>query len=102
MPRALVSPKRYKRIDPGGSSRRNHAGRHAGRGQHHDRLDGAVNAVTDSERLETVDRAIADLEIERRAVVASEQKRVGYEWASSGSTSGGGGSARDHDDSRSR
>jgi hypothetical protein len=72
------------------------------RGQHHDRLEGAVNAVTDSERLETVDRAIADLETERQAVVASEQKRVDYEWASSGSTSGAGGPARDQDDSRSR
>jgi hypothetical protein len=86
------------------------AGRHYGpaaahmmsRGQHHDRLEGAVKSVTDSERLETVDRAIADLETERQAVVASEQKRIDYEWASSGSTSGGGVPARDHDDSRSR
>jgi len=62
------------------------AGRHYGpaaahmmsRGQHHDRLESAVNAVTDSERLESVDRAIADLETERQAVVASEQKRVDY------------------------
>lgn len=86
------------------------AGRHFGpaaahmisRGQHHDRLESAVSAVTDSERLETLDRAIADLEIERQAVVAREQKRVEYEWASSGSGGGGGGSTRDQDDSRSR
>jgi hypothetical protein len=86
------------------------AGRHYGpaaahmmsRGQHHDRLESAVNAVTDSERLEAMDRAIADLETERQAVVASEQKSVEYEWASSGSTGGGGGPTRDHDDSRSR
>ena len=72
------------------------------RGQHHDRLEGAVNAVTDSERLEAMDRAIADLETERQAVVASEQKSVEYEWASGGSTGSGGGPTRDHDDSRSR
>ncbi len=68
------------------------AGRHFGpaaahmvsRGQHHDRLEIAANAVTDSERLQAVDRAIADLEIERQAVVASEQKRVDREWASDG------------------
>jgi hypothetical protein len=86
------------------------AGRHFGpaaahminRGQHHGRLENAVNAVTDSERLAAVDRAIAALETERQAVVASEQKRVEYEWASSGGTSGAGGATRDQDDSRSR
>ena len=72
------------------------------RGQHHDRLESAVSAVTDSERLEAVDRAIADLVVERQAVVASEQKRVEHEWASSGGTSGGGGPTRDQDESRSR
>jgi hypothetical protein len=49
-----------------------------------------------------MDRAIADLETERQAVVASEQKSVEYEWASGGSTGSGGGPTRDHDDSRSR
>ena len=86
------------------------AGRHFGpaaahmvsRGQHHDRLESAAHAVTDSERLQAVDRAIADLEIERQAVIASEQKRVDREWASDGATSGGGGPTRDQDESRSR
>jgi hypothetical protein len=72
------------------------------RGQHHDRIESAVNTVTNSERLETVDRAIAALEIERQAVVAGEQKHVEYEWASSGGSGGGGGLTRDQDDSRSR
>jgi hypothetical protein len=72
------------------------------RGEHHDRLENAVNAVTDSERREAVDLAIADLETERQAVVASEQKRVEREWSSSGSASSGGGPTRDQDDSRSR
>jgi len=86
------------------------AGRHYGpaaahmasRGQHHDRLEVAASAVADSERLQAVDRAIADLEIERQAVVASEQKPVDREWASDGGTSGGGGPTRDQDESRSR
>jgi hypothetical protein len=72
------------------------------RGHHHDRLESAVNAVTNSERLEAVDRAIASLEVERQAIVASEQKRVEYEWASSGGTGSGTGQTRDQDDSRSR
>jgi hypothetical protein len=73
-----------------------------GRGQHHDRLESAAHAATDSERIHAVDRAIADLETERQAVIASEQKRVEWEWASDGSGGGGGGPSRDHDDSRSR
>ena len=72
------------------------------RGQYHDRLESAADAVTDSERLQAVDRAIADLEIERQAAIASEQKRVDREWASDGGTSGGGGPTRDQDESRSR
>ncbi len=86
------------------------AGRHFGpaaaymvsRGEHHDRLESAAHAVTDSERLQAVDRAIADLETELQAVIASEQKRVEWEWTSSGGTTGGGGSSRDQDESRSR
>jgi len=74
----------------------------ASRGQHHDRLEVAASAVTDSERLQAVDRAIADLETERQAVIASEQKRVDREWASDGGASGGGGPTRDQDESRSR
>ena len=72
------------------------------RGQHHDRLESAVNAVTDSERLETVNKAIADLMVERQAAIASDQKRVEHEWTSSGDSSGGSGLTRDQDDSRSR
>ena len=72
------------------------------RGQHHDRLDSAVNAVTDSERLQAVDRAIGDLEIERQVVLAGEQKCVERESAPDGGTSGGGGPMRDQDESRSR
>ena len=47
-------------------------------------------------------RRIADLMVERQAVIASDQKRVEYEWASNGGSSAGGGPMRDHDDSRSR
>ncbi len=86
------------------------AGRHYGptaanmmsRGEQHDRLEIVAHAATDSERLHAVDRAIADLETERQAVIASDQKRVEYEWASSGGTTAGGGPNRDQDDSRSR
>jgi len=86
------------------------AGRHFGpaaahmvsRGQYHDRLESAADAVTDSERLQAVDRAIADLEIERQAAIASEQKRADREWSSDGGASGGGGPTRDQDESRSR
>jgi hypothetical protein len=71
------------------------------RGQHHDRLEGAANTLTDSERFQAIDRAIAELEIERQAVLAGEQKRVERESAPGGSTSGGG-PTRDQDESRSR
>jgi MobA/MobL family protein len=71
------------------------------RGQHHDRLDSAANALTDSERLQAIDRAIGDLEFERQAVLAGEQKRVERESAPGGGTSGGG-PTRDQDESRSR
>ena len=86
------------------------AGRHFGpaaahmvsRGQYHDRLEVAASAVTVSERLQAVDRAIADLEIERQAVVASEQMRADRELASDGGSGGGGRPTRDQDESRSR
>jgi hypothetical protein len=85
------------------------AGRHfgpaaahmVGRGQSHDRLEIAANALTDSERLQAIDRAIGDLEIGRQAVLAGEQKRVERESAPGGGTSGGG-PTRDQDESRSR
>jgi hypothetical protein len=35
------------------------------RGEGHDRIEIAANAVTDLERLQVVDKAIADLETER-------------------------------------
>src|SRR5690242_12741055 len=60
------------------------AGRHFGpaaahmvsRGGSHDRLEVAATHASDQQRLEAVDRAIADLETERQAFIASEQKRV--------------------------
>ena len=86
------------------------AGRHFGpaaahmvtRGQSHDRLEVAARDASDQQRLEAVDRAIADLETERQALIASEQKRVEWEWASGGGVGGGGGPTRDESEPRSR
>jgi hypothetical protein len=72
------------------------------RGQSHDRLEIAASDASDQQRLEAVDRAMADLETERQALIASEQKRVDWEWASGGGASGGGGPTRDEGESRSR
>ena len=72
------------------------------RGRAHDGLEGAAQAVTDQYRLEKLDRDIGDLEIERQAILASEQKRLDWEWASDGGASRGGGVTRDHDDDRTR
>jgi hypothetical protein len=82
------------------------AGRHFGpaashmvsRGQSHDRFEIAARDASDQQRLEAVDRAIADLETERQALIASEQKPVEWEWTSGG----GGGPTRDENESRSR
>jgi hypothetical protein len=86
------------------------AGRHYGpaaapmvsRGRDHDGIGGAAQAVTDQYRLQTLDRAIGDLEIERQALLASEQKRLDWEWASDGGAGRGSGVTRDHDDDRTR
>jgi len=86
------------------------AGRHYGpsaahvvsRGATHDRLEIAAGAVSDRERLEAIDQAIAGLQTERGALVSEDQKRTEWEWASSSGACSLGGSGRDHDDSRSR
>jgi hypothetical protein len=86
------------------------AGRHFGpaaahmvsRGQNHDRLEMAASDASDQQRVEALDRAIADLETERQGLVASEQKRADREWASGDGVSGGGGPTRDESESRSR
>jgi hypothetical protein len=104
---------REERVDHRSYARRGldqDPGRHYGpnaahmmsRGEHHDRLEIAAHAATDSERLHAVDRAIADLETERQAVIASDQKRAEWEWASDGGAGGGGGPTRGQDESRSR
>lgn len=72
------------------------------RGRAHDGIEGAAQAVTDQYRLETLDRDIGNLEIERQALLASEQKRLDWEWASDGAAGRGGGVTRDHDDDRTR
>ena len=104
---------REERVDHRSYSRQGvdqEAGRHFGpaaahmvsRGGSHDRLEVAAGHASDQQRLEAVDRAIADLETERQAFIASEQKRVEWEWSSGDGTSGGGAVSRDHDESRSR
>ena len=72
------------------------------RGRAHDGIEGAAQAVTDQYRLETLDRAIGDVETERQALLVSEQKRLDWEWASDGGAGRGGGVTRDHDDDRTR
>jgi hypothetical protein len=49
-----------------------------------------------------MDQTIAALETERGALVSEDQKRTEWEWASSSDGGYSDGSARDHDDSRSR
>jgi hypothetical protein len=68
----------------------------------HDRLEVAASQASDQQRLEAVDRAIADLEAERQAFIASEQKRVEWEWSSGDGTNGAGAVSRNHDETRSR
>jgi hypothetical protein len=111
--KTLERLERQERVDHRSYARQGvgqNAGRHfgpaaahmIGRGQHHDRLEIAAHAATDSERLHAVDRAIADLETERQAVIASDQKRAEWERASDGGAGGSGGPARGQDESRSR
>jgi MobA/MobL family protein len=73
----------------------------ASRGETHDRLEVAAGVVSDQERLNAVDSAIASLETERQALISEDQKRSEWEWASHGDGHVGG-SSRDHDESRSR
>jgi len=72
------------------------------RGRAHDGIEGAAQAVTDQYRLDTLDRAIGDLETERQALLVGEQKRLDWEWASDGGAGRGGAVTRDHDDDRTR
>ncbi len=72
------------------------------RGRAHDGIEGAAQAVSDQYQLETLDRDIGNLETERQAILAGEQKRLDWEWASDGGAGRGGGATRDHDDDRTR
>jgi hypothetical protein len=87
------------------------AGRHygpaaahmAGRGEGHDRLESAAAAVANQERLKVVEKAIAELEAERRqAWLSEEQKRAEWEWASQHESGRRGAPDRDQDETRSR
>jgi hypothetical protein len=104
---------REERVDHRSYSRQGvdqEAGRHFGpaaahmvsRGERHDRIEIASSHAFDQQRLDAVDRAIADLETERQALIATEQKRAEWEWASGDGTGRGGAVSRDEDTSRSR
>jgi MobA/MobL family protein len=111
--KALERAGREERVDHRSYSRQGvdqEACRHFGpaaahmvsRGESHERVEIAASYASDQQRLDAVDRAIADLEIERQALVASEQKRVEWEWTSSDGTRGSGAVSRDNDESRLR